>query len=111
MIWRLLLPTFALLVLTASCAPGQSQAEQTSSAPSEVQGGGYKITKQPIDGPVVPVIPDPTDQKSQGQPKQSSYDTPYQPDGSKRPIGKDEMKAIEPAPVPPGSRAKPISTK
>jgi hypothetical protein len=109
MIWRAALLAFGFTILVAACAPRPTSSAATPAQSSVVEGDGYKVTKQPIKGDITPIYPDGSDPNSKEPPKQKSYDTPYQPGASKRPVTKGEMKPIEPAPAPP--KGNPVSPK
>lgn len=97
------------VILLGACASKQNPSASTPAKADEIQREGYKITKEPIKGPVVPVVPDQVERTNGQPPRQQSYDTPYDPEPHKKTIGKNDMKPVEAVPAPPKST--PVPTK
>jgi hypothetical protein len=93
-----LLPLLAAIsVLTIGCS-GTAKSEAKAEEPEVVKGDGYTVTKQPVEGPVVPVYPDKTVPDKSEKPKQKSYDTPYNPDQAKNAADGQAFKPVEATP-------------
>ncbi|MCW5946877.1 MAG: hypothetical protein KIT74_07575 [Fimbriimonadales bacterium] len=89
------LAAFSVLVIGCS---GAAKSEAKAEEPEVIKGDGYTVTKQPVEGPVVPVYPDKTKPERDEKPKQSSYDTPYNPDPSKNAADGQAFKPVEATP-------------